>query len=141
MIALDEDALICDFAETYHIYDMYKLPVLYVATLAAGLRDNSRIRMKASGLSVEVNTLLLAHIADNTAINVWMKTKDAEKGRNQPKRIVETLTEKINPSKRLKQFRGIIPPFIFLLRTYLYDVYKANYLLHLILLILAKSYL
>lgn len=105
MIALDEDALICDFAETYHIYDMYKLPVLYVATLAAGLRDNSRIRMKASGLSVEVNTLLLAHIADNTAINVWMKTKDAEKGRNQPKRIVDALTEKINPSKKLKQFK------------------------------------
>jgi hypothetical protein len=29
MIALDEDALICDMAETYHIYNMEQLPVEY----------------------------------------------------------------------------------------------------------------
>ena len=92
MIATDEDALICDFAETYHIYNMYELPVLYVATLAAGLRQDSRIMMSVSGLKVDVKTLLLAHIADNTAINVYFKTKDAEKGRNRPKSFVRLLT-------------------------------------------------
>ena len=58
MVALDEDALICDFAETYHIYDYRRLPVEYAATLAYGLRENSRIRMVQSGLKVELNTLL-----------------------------------------------------------------------------------
>lgn len=102
MIALDEDSLICDFAETYHIYNMRDFPCDYVATLAMGLRDNSRIKMKAAGLRVEYTTLLLAHIADNTAINVYAKTKDAKTGRNQPKSIVEVLTK--DPEKEIKAF-------------------------------------
>ena len=92
MIATDEDALICDFAETYHIYNIYELPVEYIATLAIGLRHNSRIMMAINGLKVDLNSLLLAHIADNTAINVYFKTKDAEKGRNRPKSFVKLLT-------------------------------------------------
>lgn len=92
MIALDEDALICDFAETYHIYDMRQMPVLYIATLALGLRHDSRIMMAIEGLKVDIKCLLLAHIADNTAINVYAKTEDARKGRNQPKSLVRALT-------------------------------------------------
>ena len=102
MMALDEDALICDFAETYHIYNMYEMPVEYIATLAIGLRDDSRIKIKANGLTVDVKTLLLAHLVDNTAINVWMKTEDAQHGRNKPKSIVERLT--IDESKQLMTF-------------------------------------
>ena len=104
MIALDEDALVCDFAETYHIYNIYQLPVEYVATLAIGLRDNSRIKMKACGLEVDTDRLLLAHIVDNTAIRVWQNTKDAEKGKNMPKSVVKALVEKIDKSKEAKPF-------------------------------------
>lgn len=106
MIALDEDSLICDFAETYHIYNIYDYPVEYVATLAMGLRATSRIKMKASGLelSVDINTLLMAHIADNTAINVYFKTEDAKDGTNRPKSLVEALTTKIDKSKVAKSF-------------------------------------
>lgn len=93
MIALDEDALICDFAETYHIYDFWSLPVVYVATLASGLRENSRIKQKASGLSVDINTILLAHIADNTAINVYFKTEDAQKRVNYPTSLLKLITK------------------------------------------------
>lgn len=93
MIALDEDALICDFAETYRIYNLYELDVDYAATLAAGLRDTSRIKMRASGLRVDTNTLLLARIADATVLNVYAKTKDAQKGRNKPKSILEALVK------------------------------------------------
>jgi len=92
MIATDEDALICDFAETYHIYNIYEMPVMYIATLAMGLRQNSRIMMAISGLKVDIYSLLLAHIADNTAINFYAKTKDAEKGRNRPKSLLKLLT-------------------------------------------------
>lgn len=91
MIALDEDDLICDFAETYHIFDIYSLDVNLAATLAVGLRDCSRIKMKAAGLKVETNTLLLARIADAAALNVYAKTKDAQHNRNRPKSILEAL--------------------------------------------------
>lgn len=94
MIATDEDALICDFAETYHIYDMRQFTVLYIATLAKGLRHDSRIMMAVNGLKVDLNTLLLAHIADNTAINTWFKTKDAQYGNNRPPSMIKTLTRK-----------------------------------------------
>ena len=94
MIALDEDALVCDLAETYQIYDMRSFPCGYIATLAKGLRDDSRIKMKAVGLEVDINRLLLAHIADNTAINTWLKTKDAEQGQNRPPSMLKILTRK-----------------------------------------------
>lgn len=92
MIALDEDALICDFAETYHIYDIYALPVFYAATLAVGLKADSRIMMAMNGLKVDIKTLLLARIADSCAINVYFKTQDAETGQNRPKSMVAVLT-------------------------------------------------
>ena len=94
MIALDEDALLCDMAETYHIYNMYEMPALYIATLAKGLRENSRIVMAINGLKVDVKTLLLAHIADNSAINVWFQTEDGQKGQNRPPSMVKILTGK-----------------------------------------------
>ena len=71
---------------------MRGFPADYIATLVIGLRDDSRIKLKASGLKVDLQTLLLAHIVDNTAINIYAKTKDAQTGRNRPKSIVEALT-------------------------------------------------
>ena len=68
------------------------MPVLYIATLAMGLRHDSRIMMAINGLKVDLNSLLLAHIADNTATNVYFKTEDAQKGRNRPKSFVRLLT-------------------------------------------------
>lgn len=65
MIRLDEGSLICDLAETYHIYDYRSLPLRLVATLCAGLRDDSRIKLKASESTVGLDTIILAAIADN----------------------------------------------------------------------------
>ena len=65
MIDLDEDALICDLAETYQIYDYRSLPTSLVATLSAGLREDSRIKLKAAGSPVSLETIILAAIADN----------------------------------------------------------------------------
>ena len=102
MIALDEDALICDFAETYGIYSIESLDAYYVAILANGLRDDSRIMLKINGLRVDTKTLLLAHIADNTAINVYAKTKDATTGKNKPKSLLQALTK--NEEKTTREF-------------------------------------
>lgn len=49
MIAKDEDALICDLAETYRIFDYRSLPLKTVATFSVGLRENSRIKMSLGG--------------------------------------------------------------------------------------------
>lgn len=92
MIALDEDALLCDMAETYHIYNMYEMPAIYVATLAKGLRNDSRIMMAVCGLKVDIKTLLLAHIADSTAINTWFHSEDGQKNQNRPPSMIKILS-------------------------------------------------
>ena len=70
MIRLDEDALICDFAETYHIFDYEALPVSLAATLAVGLRDSSRIKQLMSYRKAPVETILLAGIVDRLSVMV-----------------------------------------------------------------------
>lgn len=94
MINLDEDALICDLAETYRIYDYRQLPPLKVAVFAFGLSDYSRIKMKASGQIVSLDTLLLAGISDKLSTLVWFQTEDGQKGKNRPTMITDLLTKK-----------------------------------------------
>lgn len=100
MIKLDEDALICDLAETYHIYDYRQLPASKVAVFSLGLRDNSRIKKRLSNQSIDFDRLLLASISDKLSYLLWSKTKDGAKGRNKPKSILEMLTE---PKKQTNQ--------------------------------------
>jgi len=99
MIRLDEDALICDLAETYSIYDYRQLPPKTVAVFSCGLKDDSRIKMKISGNSVSLEIFLLANISDGIRGLLWTKSKGAEKGRNQPTSILEMLY----PDKTKKQ--------------------------------------
>ena len=91
MMATDEDALLCDMAETYHVYDLESLPVLTIATLACGLRGNSRIMAKISGFSVPFDTFLLTSIYDSLRWLQWSKTKGATKGQP-PARLAESMT-------------------------------------------------
>ena len=80
MIEFDEDALICDLAETYQIYDYRSLPVKLVATLSAGLRDDARIKLKAADSPVSLDTIILAAIADNlTMLRAGMDKKNRGK--------------------------------------------------------------
>lgn len=91
MIAFDEDALICDFAETYGIYDYKAFPVNLCATLAAGLRDTSRIKTKIGGLNTTIDIILLAHIIDSVNTLVWFQTEDGHKNKNRPESILDRL--------------------------------------------------
>lgn len=91
MIAEDENALMCDLAETYHIYDYRQLPLLKVAVFACGLRDDSRIKMKLSGQMVPLDTLLLAGVVDRLSLLVWMQSKDGQKGIKRPALLAPTL--------------------------------------------------
>lgn len=91
MYAEDSDALECDLAETYGLFDLHAVPLHKLALLACGLRDDSRIKLKLAGLDISVNTLMLGHAVDCLAWLCWAKTKDGAKGRNRPKSIVEAL--------------------------------------------------
>lgn len=93
MIALDEDALICDLAETYQIYDYKQLPLNEVAVFAYGLRDDSRIKQIMSDQIVPLETTLLASIVDRLSLSLWLQTKDGQKGVNRPMSIAAMLTK------------------------------------------------
>lgn len=84
MIAQDEDALICDLAETYRIYDYRSLPLKTVATFSVGLRENSRIKMSLSNINYPFETLLLASILDGVNLRNWAMAGSANNGVKRP---------------------------------------------------------
>lgn len=87
MIAVDENALICDMAETYQVYDYRRVPGRLLGILAAGLGPNTRIKQKINGVRGTITEVLLAQIVDGVNWLVWSKTKDAERGKNKPKSV------------------------------------------------------
>ena len=105
MLRLGEDELICDLAETYHIYDYRTFRPSVIARLAVGLRDDSRIKMKIAGAKVDMVTSLLAMIADRLQILIWQRTEDGQKGRNIPDSILENIYR--DHSKDTAQFDNI----------------------------------
>ena len=99
MINLDNDALICDLAETYQIYDYRSLPVKLVATLSAGLRENSRIKLKAVGSPVDLDTIILATLSDNLTM---LRASMDKKNRGKP----FLFTEAISGERRKQKVKG-----------------------------------
>lgn len=91
MAALDENALICDFAEVYHIFNWRALPARTSAALAMGLRPDARIMLRLSNVPIPVNTQLLAIIADAARVIAWQNTEDGRRGRNAPVSVFATL--------------------------------------------------
>ena len=74
--------------------DWRALPLKTAAALAAGLRDDSRVKSRMAGITVDPKTQMLAAAVDRLGLLVWMKTKDATKGRNRPKSLLEELMKK-----------------------------------------------
>ena len=102
MLSAGKDELICDLAETYGVYDYKQLPPKTVAAYAVGLKDDSRIKLKLSGMNVSTNTLLLAQIADALNILVWMNSKDCRNKSKRPKSLVEALMNPKQDEKPMK---------------------------------------
>lgn len=91
MLKADREALLCDLAETYGIYDLRAVPVPTLAMFAAGLRENSRIKSILSGNQLPRSELLLAAAVDRLSMLVWGMSQDAKRGANRPKSILATL--------------------------------------------------
>jgi len=92
MIKTDEDALICDLAETYQIYNYRQLPINLVAVFSYGLKDDSRIKMVMNDQNISLENLLLAGISDKVGLLLWMNAKDGQNNRNRPTPLLEILT-------------------------------------------------
>ncbi|MBP2057015.1 hypothetical protein J2Z60_000177 [Lactobacillus colini] len=102
MLNLDRDALECDFAETYHLYNIEELGLRKLSIYAYGLPENSRIKQKISGEKVSTDTYLLAMAVDSLQLLVWSKTKDAQHGINRPKSIAKAFISTKNDNRTYK---------------------------------------
>ena len=95
MISVGEDLLKCDMAETYQIYviDWYNppFPISFLADLAQGLDENSRIKKKIINRKLTLTESLQAIMIDKLSILIWQKTKDGAKGRNMPESLYRKL--------------------------------------------------
>lgn len=72
MLNTDSDALECDLAETYHIYNYKELTLKKVALFSVGLREESRIKMKILNIKYPFKTILMSDIADKLAMLLWI---------------------------------------------------------------------
>ena len=104
MLEIDESALICDLAETYHIYNYRDYDADYIAILATGLGPNSRILKKITGVDVDTTDLLLARIFDQLNMLIWMNTKDGQNNKNQPDLLADMIIGNNNDDKNIIAF-------------------------------------
>jgi hypothetical protein len=100
------DELTCDMAETYGVFDVKRVPVQLLATLAVGLRDDSRVKRAASKTPYSDDTILLASIADSLRWLVWSKTEDGINGRNCPKPIIGFYLNRAEPESEYESFES-----------------------------------
>ena len=91
MLETDEDALICDFAEYYHLFDWRSQGVKQAAILACGLPDSSRIMKKLSKQRITLDQALMALILDDLNTLLWRQTKQGQKGHNRPQSVYKIL--------------------------------------------------
>lgn len=91
MICADREALTCDLAETYGIFDLRALPVSTLATLAVGLREDSRIKRKLLGNQLTMTEMLLAAVFDKLSVLAWLWSKDGQAGENRPESLLSAL--------------------------------------------------
>lgn len=91
MLDTDSDALECDFAQYYHIYNLEELGLRKLSVYAFGLPEDSRIKRLMSKQKVTFDTYLSALAVDALQTLVWAKTKDAQHNKNRPKSIAQSL--------------------------------------------------
>jgi len=91
MLRIDRDAVICDLAETYGIFNHRALPVKLLATLVVGLREDSRIMRKISGVKISRGDILLAAVLDRLTMIAWMLSEDGANGATRPRSVLDVL--------------------------------------------------
>ena len=90
-------------AQYYHILDWRGLPLRLAATLASGLPEDSRCKLRRAGVRVPTDTLLLATLTDVAALLLW---RYAEPGTPRPKSMAEVLTGAAPAEPQIQTFRS-----------------------------------
>jgi len=98
MISIDEGALICDFAETYHILNYKALPATMAATLAVGLGDNSRIKRKLNNQPATAEVIISTALLD-TLNQIAYRLSDGSG--TPPESLIGKLFEEHEPIKKM----------------------------------------
>lgn len=104
MVADGEDELICDFAQFYHVLSWRALPLSLAAVLAAGLPADSRCKLRRSGLTEPLSTILLARIGDQLETWLWAHI-DKHKRAQKPVSILDTLLRREQEKPPIHVFR------------------------------------
>jgi len=86
------DALICDFAQYYGIYELEKFDLKYLSILACGLPSESRTKKKLIGFKYSMSELMMASIIDHLAILIAQGVR--KKNVKKPQSMVQIMTEK-----------------------------------------------
>lgn len=102
MLGTDRDALLCDLAETYHIYSFGSVPVMTLSALCAGLPDDSRIKMKMLGLTRIAPTLLWVQLTDT--LTTLSHALCAKEGSPMPTLFHDIMTGKQKEKEKPKGF-------------------------------------
>lgn len=104
MVADGEDELICDFAQFYHVLSWRALPLSLAAVLAAGLPADARCKLRMSGLTEPLNTVLLARLSDQAETWLWAHS-DKHKRAQKPVFILDTLLRREQEKPPIHVFR------------------------------------
>lgn len=98
MFALDRNALLCDLAETYGIFNLRALRADMLAALACGLREDSRIKLRMADMNYLPPFASLALVSDTLAgIRYGLLAK---KGEPQPARLLDDVLGKSDRAVR-----------------------------------------
>lgn len=92
-----EDELICDMAETYHVFNWRELPLRTAAILDSGLHQDSRCFRKLNGQKLRSTEYVQFAILDELRLIRWLNTADAAKGKNRPEPVLQSILEPRRP--------------------------------------------
>ncbi|MBQ9031867.1 MAG: hypothetical protein IJ106_10510 [Parasporobacterium sp.] len=94
MRASDEDALICDFAQYYHIYDLEQVGVRKAAILACGLPEESRTMKRLSGNKLSGERVILVSMLDTIrSIEFAVYQSHSKKKIKKPKPLLKKMMD------------------------------------------------
>ena len=95
--------MICDLAETYHIFEYRRVPVRLLGTLVAGLGANSRVHQRITEQEVPTDIFLQAAIVDELRMIVYLL--DGNKNKKMPEPITQRLIKSHEKPRKEAVFR------------------------------------
>lgn len=96
--------MVCDLWETYQVTDWRALPARTLATLVAGLRDDSRLAQAERSIKGSHDTILLAAIADG--VSAVLYSLAGGKGKRPDSLLALLDDSKADETKKIQSFHS-----------------------------------